>query len=67
MKAWVCAALGRSAAEKGGAYLTATKVMTEQYPFWAIITESGSGLHGSFLLREMLDAMPLCVGVVDYA
>jgi len=40
---------------------------TQEYPFWTIIAEAGSGPNGSFLLLEMLDAMPFCVGVLDYA
>ena len=59
MNAWDCAALGRSAAEKGGPYLTTDKMVTEEYPFWNIITESGSGLNDSCLLK--------CVSVIDYA
>ena len=37
-------AVGRKAAEEGGPYLTADKIMTEEYPFWTIIAESGNGL-----------------------
>ena len=45
-----CLALSRSAAEKGSPYLTTEKIFTEEYPFWNIITEAGSGIKAPFLL-----------------